>query len=286
MGGGIAILTAKANLPTILVEKTQELADAALERITREIDVQIARWAMTESEKRLVLKNLQIGKKLDLAKDVDLVISAVPDDLNLKKQIFGQLEAMCQTHTIFSTITSVLSITELATALTRPEQMIGLHFMSLVLKAKLVEIVRGVKTSQKTYETSKAFIHKLGKIGIEVFESPGFVTTRLIAPLINEAMYVLMERVASAEDIETAMRFGYNMPMGPLELADRIGLDTLLNLMNHLFRETGELKFRPCPLLKKFVRAQYLGVKTGEGFFKYDLETEQRQPFFVHRELL
>ena len=156
--------------------------------------------------------------------------------------------------------------------------MIGLHFLNPVLKTKLVEIVRGFKTSDATYEISKKFVQSLSKRGIEVFESPGFVTTRLILPLLNEAMYALMEGVASAEDIETAMKLGYNMQMGPLEIADRIGLDRVLISMDHLFRESGDQKFRPCPLIKKLVRAQHVGAKSGEGFFKYDLQSGKKLP--------
>lgn len=271
-------MTAKSALETILIEKNQILADKALENITRDIDAQITRWAMTESEKKLILTNLQVGADLKLVEKADLVISAVPDDLELTKQIFTQLNSVCRAETIFATHTSVLSITELATVLRHPEKMLGFVFSNPVLRAKLVEIVRGFKTSDETYETGKAFIKSLEKMGIGVFESPGFVTTRLIVPLLNEAIYVLLEGVASAEDIDTAMKLGYNMQTGPLELADRIGLDTLLNHMTHLFKESGELKFRPCPLIKKLVRAQQLGVKTGEGFFEYDKETGKKIP--------
>ncbi len=276
MGSGIAIMTTKSGFKTILVEKTQDLADTALENIQREMDKQIARWGMTDPEKKLVLANLQIEDDLEQAKEAQLVIEAVPDNLTLKKQIFSQLDAICQPETIFTTVSSVMSVTELATLLSYPEKMLGLHFLNPVLRIKLVEIVRGFKTSDDTYETGSKFVNSLGKKGIEVFESPGFVTTRLIIPLLNEAMYALLEGVASAEDIDMAMKLGYGLQMGPLELADRIGLDTLLNLMRHLFRETGDLKFRPCPLIRKLIRAQHLGLKTGEGFFTYDSETGKR----------
>lgn len=277
MGSGIATVTAKSGLKTILVEKTQDLADIALENIDREMDKQIARWGMTEAEKKLVLTNLQVGDNLEQAQGVQLVICAVPDNLKLQKEIFIQLNSICPPETIFTTISSVLSVTALATGLSHPEKMLGLHFLNPVFRTKLVEIVRGFKTSDAVYETGKAFVQSLGKKGVEVIESPGFVTTRLIIPLINEAMYALLEGVASAEDIDLAMKLGYGMQMGPLEMADRTGLDTLLNLMIHLFKETGELKFRPCPLIKKLIRAQQFGVKTGEGFFKYDPETGKRE---------
>lgn len=277
MGSGIATVTAKSGLKTILIEKTQDLADTSLENINREMDKQIARWGMTEAEKKLVLKNLHVEDNLEQAQDAHLVICAVPDNLKLQKEIFTQLNSICPPETIFTTISSVLSVTALATVVSHPEKMLGLHFLNPVFRTKLVEIVRGFKTSDDTYETGRMFVHSLGKKGIEIIESPGFVTTRLIIPLVNEAMYALLEGVASAEDIDTAMKLGYGMQMGPLEMADRAGLDTLLTLMNHLFRETGELKFRPCPLIKKLIRAQHLGVKTGEGFFKYELETGKRE---------
>ena len=277
MGSGIATVTAKSGLKTILIEKTQELADTSLENINREMDKQIARWGMTEAEKKLVLKNLHVEDNPEQAQDAQLVICAVPDNLKLQKEIFTQLNSICPPETIFTTISSVLSVTALATVVSHPEKMLGLHFLNPVFRTKLVEIVRGFKTSDDTYETGRTFVNSLGKKGIEIIESPGFVTTRLIIPLVNEAMYALLEGVASAEDIDTAMKLGYGMQMGPLELADRAGLDTLLTLMNHLFRETGELKFRPCPQIKKLIRAQHLGVKTGEGFFKYDPETGKRE---------
>ncbi len=276
MGSGIAIVVAKSSRKTILIEKDAEQAEAAKHRITQEMDKQIARWGMTGSEKKLVLSGLQVEDDIEAVKDADLVITALPDDLELKKTILERVGAICRPETIFATNTSVLSVTELATTLPHPEKMLGLHFMNPVLSVKLVEIVRGFKTSDETYKIGKAFVNSLGKQGIGVMESPGFVTTRLILPLINEAMYALLEGVASAEDIDKAMKLGYGMSSGPLELADRIGLDILLTSMTHLFRESGELKFRPCPLLRKLVRAQHFGLKTGEGFFKYDKDTGKR----------
>jgi 3-hydroxybutyryl-CoA dehydrogenase len=284
VGSGIAIVVAKAGLKTILTEETQALANEALEGITREMDAQIARWGMTNSEKKLVLTNLNIGDTIERSAQAQIVIMAVPDDLDLQKQLFRRLDSICQPDTIFTTSASVLSITELATVLRHPEKMLGLHFLNPVLKTKLVEIVRGFQTSDDTYETGKKLVSLLGKKGIKVFETPGFVTTRLIIPLINEAMYALMEGVASADDIDTAMKLGYNMQTGPLELADRIGLDRVLTYMEHLFRESGELKFRPCPLIKKYVRAQELGVKSGKGFFEYNPETGKlKQNLFEER---
>jgi 3-hydroxybutyryl-CoA dehydrogenase len=280
MGCGIAIVSAKAGFKTVLIDKSQELVDAALGIIDQEMDAQIARWGMTESEKKLVQANLDVSDQPGKAKEAQLVISAVPDELELKKQVFSHYSAICAEDTIFTSISSVLSVTELATVLEHPEKVLGLHFLNPVFRTKVVEIVRGFKTSDDTFQTGKAFVSALGKQGVEIIESPGFVTTRLIVPLLNEAMYALMEGVASAEDIDSAMRLGYGMRVGPLEMADRMGLETLLNLMNNLFRETGDLKFRPCPLIKKLVRARHLGTKTGEGFFTYDPKTGKR----LHRD--
>ncbi len=276
VGSGIAIVTAKAGLTTILTEKTDELVEISKENIGREMDTQIARWGMTESEKKLVMANLNMGSNIERSKDAQLVICAIHDDVEEQKDVFRRLNALCLPETIFSTNASVLSVTELATVLNHPENMLGLHFLNPVLKTKLVEIVRGFKTSDATYDIGKKFIQSLGKRGIEVFESPGFLTTRLILPLINEAMYALMEGVASAEDIDTAMKLGYNMQMGPLEIADRMGLDRVLISMEHMFKESGDQKFRACPLIKKLVRAQHIGAKTGEGFFKYDLNSGKK----------
>lgn len=276
MGAGIAIITAKAGLKTIIIDITEDLANAAMERIDQEMDMQIARWGMTESEKKLVGVNLEATDDPEKAADAELVICAVPDELDLKKRVFTQYDGICGDDTIFTTVSSVLSVTELASVLKRPENMLGLHFLNPVFKTPVVEIVQGFKTSPDTFQTGKDFVAKLGKKGVEIVESPGFVTTRLIVPLLNEAMYALMEGVTSKDDVDSAMKLGYGMQFGPLELADRMGLDTLLNLMNHLFRETGESKFRPCPLIKKLVRAQHLGVKTGEGFFTYDPKTGKR----------
>ncbi len=278
IGGGIAILTAKIGLATIVTEKSRTLADEALENIIQKIDTQIARWGMTESEKKFILTNLDIGDDLERSSQAQLVICAIPNVLEEQKQVFGQLNSLCQPETIFTTSASVLSITALASALDHPENALGLHFLPPILKTKLVEVFRGFKTSDEVYETGREFIKTLGKEAVEVFESPGLVTTRLILALLNEAMYVLLEGVASAEDIDIAMKLGYNMQVGPLELADRIGLDRVLISMEHLFRESGDVKFRPCPLFRKLVRAQHFGFKTGEGFFKYDIQTGKKLP--------
>lgn len=278
LGSGIAIVTAKAGLKTIVTEKTQELAEAALENVKQDIDRQIARWAMTEAEKKFILTNLDIGDDLDRSYQAQLVISTIPTILDEQKRTFHRLSSICSPETIFTSSNSVVSITELAAEIEHPENMMGLHFLPPVLETKLVEIVRGYTTSDQTYEHGKIFVESLGRTSIEVFESPGFVTGRIIFSLVNEAMYVLSEGVASAEDIDKAITLGYNMEIGPLELADRTGLDRFLMSMEYLFKETGDTKFRPCPLIKKLVRAKHLGVKTGKGVFSYDKTTGKRIP--------
>ena len=276
LGSGIAIVSAKAGLKTILTEKTPELAAAAAANISHEIDLQIARWGMTASDKKFILANLQIGAELERSEPAQLVISAIPTLHEEHKRVFQRLTTICHPDTVFTSSSSVLSITELAAELDHPENMLGLHFLLPVLGTKLVEIVRGYATSDETYAIGAKFIKMIGKTGIEVFESPGFVTTRVIFPLINEALYVLLEGVASADDIDKALELGYNMETGPLELADRIGLDRILVSMDHLFKETGDIKYRPCPIIKKLVRAKHFGVKTGQGIFTYDAETGKK----------
>lgn len=278
IGSSIAIVTAKAGLKTILTEKTEALAEAAVENVKKALDQQIARWAMTEAEKKFVLANLDIGADLDRSHQAQLVISTIPTIPNEQKHTFHHLNSICSPETIFTSSNSVVSITELASEISHPENMIGLHFLPPVLETNLVEIVRGYTTSDETYEQAKHFVESLDRTSIEVFESPGYVTGRIIFSLVNEAMYVLSEGVASAEDIDKAITLGYNMEIGPLELADRTGLDRFLMSMEYLFKETGDTKFRPCPLIKKLVRAKHLGVKTGKGIFSYDKTTGKRIP--------
>ncbi|NOY77864.1 MAG: 3-hydroxybutyryl-CoA dehydrogenase [Calditrichaeota bacterium] len=272
MGRGIAQTVAAKGIDVYLVEINQKALEEAIKGIEQNIDAEIAKWGMTESDKRAILARIHGTTQLDELKrrKVDLIIEAVPEEMAVKKRVLGEIDKTCARDILFITNTATLSITEIAADLRRKDRLIGMHFLNPVPKTALVEIVRGLSTSDQTFAEAKNFAQEIGKTPVEVFEYPGYITARVIVPFLNEAMYVLMEGVASADDIDTAMRLGFNFGIGPLTLIDQIGLDELLLWMESLFRELGELKYRPCPLLRKLVRAGYLGKKTGKGIFEYD----------------
>ncbi len=278
MGQGIAEMLSHNGLDVYLVEKTEQTLEQAYANIEVSLEKQIEKWAITAAEKKLILSRIhKVTDKSKLA-EVDMVIETVTEDMDLKKQVFAELDSVTRQDIILASNTSTLSLTEIASVVARPERVIGLHFLHPVSRIELVEIVRGLRTSDETFSQAKHFVESvIQKKGIMVFESPGFVTTRLICILINEALHTLQEGVASAEDIDTAMRIGYDFRYGPLEMCDRFGLDSVLAAMERMFREYGELKFRPSVLLKKMVRAGHLGVKTGQGFFKYDRDGDRIQ---------
>ncbi|MGB5530044.1 MAG: 3-hydroxybutyryl-CoA dehydrogenase [Ignavibacteriaceae bacterium] len=270
MGNGITHVFALNNFNVSLVEVNEELINKAITTITKNLDRQVKKEVIKEEEKLNALKN--ISKIIGVEKtpgDVDLVIEAIYENKDAKLSIFNKLNNVVKPDTIFASNTSSISITELS-ASTRPDKFIGMHFMNPVPMMKLVEIIRGYSTSDPTYQTIKSLVEKLGKVPVEVFDYPGFISNRVLMPMINEAVFALMEGVASAEDIDTVMKLGMNHPMGPLTLADFIGLDVCLAIMEVLYDGFSDTKYRPCPLLKKMVAAQKLGRKTGEGFFKYD----------------
>ena len=272
MGKGVAQLVAANGIEAYIIELTEELAQEAIRGIEENIDAEIAKWGMTESEKRAILSRIFTSTDYNILnqKRVEVVIECVPEDLEIKKGVFKKLDEMLDHDALLITNTATLSITEIAADLKRKEWLIGMHFLNPVPKTPLVEIVRGMATSDETYRRAKEFAEELGKTPVEVFEYPGYITARVIVPLLNEALYVLMEGVASAEDIDTAIRLGFNFGVGPLTLADQIGLDELLLWMESLFSELGESKYRPCPLLRKLVRAGFLGKKVRKGIFEYD----------------
>ncbi|MFC3745891.1 3-hydroxyacyl-CoA dehydrogenase family protein [Paenibacillus sp. GCM10012306] len=276
MGQGIAEMLAAKGLDVMLVEKNEERLDYSYEMIETSLDKQLEKWAITQAEKKLILGRIQKVTHFAELSSCDMVIETIIEDLEAKQKVFHQLDQVCPSHIILASNTSTLSLTELASSTMYPERVIGMHFIYPVAKVDLVEIVRGLKTSDKTFEDTKAFVDEVvEKKGVMIYESPGFVTSRLICLLINEAMHVLQEGVASPQDIDDAMRIGYQFQYGPLEMADRFGLDSVQAALERMFREYGELKYRPSTILKKMVRAGQLGMKSGEGFFKYDKDGDR-----------
>lgn len=270
MGQGIAHTIAAAGLDVMVIEKdTAHLEKAKLD-LAESIDREIKRWAITKSEKKSILSRIKWELSLKKVSDFDLIIEAVDEDFNLKQLIFMELDSIAKQDTIFVSNTSTLSLTKLAETTSRPEKIIGMHFLHPVPKIPMVELVKCIHTSNNTVDLVREFAARIGKTPVEVYEYPGFVTTRAIVPLLNEAMYILLEGVATASDIDTAMRLGYNFQYGPLEMADMMGLDEVLAWMETLWKTLGEPRYRACPILRKLVRERKLGQKTGEGFFKYD----------------
>ena len=269
---GIAMTVARNALDVIMYDENEENLEEALKGIEFSIDREIEKWGMTESEKRAVLSRIETTTvKADLA-NAAIFFESKGKSEEEKKELISNLDFISDSDALLIMTTTTISVTEVSKILRDPSRLIGLHFIHPVYKVPIVEVVKGLKTSPKTVERTKQFLSDLGREYIEVFEYPGYVTTRVILPLLNEAMHVLMEGLASAEDIDKAIRLGYDMSMGPLALADFIGLDYVLEWLESLFKELGEAKFRPCPLLRKLVREEKLGLKTGEGFFKYDKE--------------
>jgi 3-hydroxybutyryl-CoA dehydrogenase len=225
---------------------------------------------MTKSEKKAILGRIIWDTSFDQIGDRDLIIEAVDEDFDLKVHIFTQLDKKAKQDCIFVSNSSTLSLTKISEKTSRPDKMIGLHFLNPVPKIPVVEVVKCVHTSAETIAKVKTFVSNIGKTPVEVYEYPGFVTTRAIVPLLNEAMHILLEGVATAKDIDTAMKLGYNFQMGPLEMADSMGLDEVLAWMETLWKTLGEPRYRACPILRKLVREMKLGKKSGEGFYKYD----------------
>jgi len=270
MGRSIATKVAQAGLNVCLKEASSERLDASRTELVASLDHEIAKFGITESEKKAILSRIRWVTQYDCAAECDLAIETVQEDLNLKRQILRELDRRMEADHPIVINTSTLSITELAAVIANPERVLGMHFLYPVTTTPVVEVVRGQLTSDEAYRRAIEFGRLLGKVPIKVFEMPGFVTTRVVLPLVNEAMHVVMEGVAEAAEVDLALKLGYDFKLGPLEWADRVGLDRVLNWMQHLHSESGEPRFRPCPLLKRLVRAGLLGAKTGRGFFTYD----------------
>ncbi len=270
MGQGIAQTIAAAGIDVRLIEKNKDYLEKAKAALSESLDREIKRWSLTQSEKKSILSRISWNLDYEKIEETDLLVEAVDEDFELKKEIFKQLDDLVKKETIFVSNTSTLSLTKLAESTSRADRVIGMHFLHPVPKVPLVELVKCLHTSNLTVEIIKEFAAKIGKTPVEVYEYPGFVTTRAIVPLLNEAMYILLEGVATARDIDTAMKLGYNFAYGPLEMADMMGLDEVLAWMETLWKTLGEPRYRACPILRKLVRERKLGKKTGEGFYKYD----------------
>lgn len=269
MGSGIAQVCAQAGYEVVLNDLKDEFVDRGLHVIRKNLSRQVEKERMTVEEMNTVLDRLTASTELTDAKDVDLVIEAAIENMEIKAKLFAQLDEIAPREAILASNTSSLPITEIAAATKRPEKVIGMHFMNPVPVMKLVEIIRGLATSDEVYQAIEDMTKTLKKVPVEVNDFPGFVSNRILMPMINEAIYTLYEGVATKEAIDDVMKLGMNHPMGPLTLADFIGLDTCLYIMETLHEGFGDTKYRPCPLLRKYVKAGWLGKKTGRGFYQY-----------------
>ncbi|MBI0392195.1 3-hydroxybutyryl-CoA dehydrogenase [Thermoactinomyces sp. CICC 24226] len=273
MGSGIAQVAAQSCFSVSLHDVAEEQVKKGLARIEGLLEKGVAKGKWTGEEKEAVLSRIQTTADLQEAvKDADLVIEAVVENMAVKTDLFRRLDQYSPKYAILASNTSSLPITEIAAATSRPESVIGMHFMNPVPVMKLVEVIRGLATSDEVNETVRNLAEKMGKVPVEVNDFPGFVSNRILMPMINEAIYAVHEGVASPEDVDTVMKLGMNHPMGPLTLADFIGLDTCLYIMETLYEGFGDSKYRPCPLLRKYVKAGWLGKKSGRGFYQYDNE--------------
>ena len=269
MGAGIVQAFAQKGYEVIVRDIKDEFVERGISVINKGLSKQVAKGKMTEEVKEEILARISGTTDMNLAADCDLVVEAAIENMKIKKEIFVELDKICKPEAILASNTSSLSITEVASATSRPDKVIGMHFFNPAPVMKLVEIIRGMATSQETFDVVKEAALAIGKEPVEVKEAPGFVVNRILIPMINEASFILQEGIASVEDIDTAMKYGANHPMGPLALGDLIGLDVCLAIMDVLYNETGDNKYRASNVLRKYVRAGWLGRKTGKGFYDY-----------------
>ena len=271
MGSGIAQVCAQTGERSVILHDAQPAAlEKAEQGLVRQLDRAVEKGRLSEAERDATLARIRFEPVFSTLETADIVIEAIIEDEGIKTRLFADLDALLPSHALIATNTSSLSITRLASATQRPSQVMGMHFMNPVPRMQLVELIRGAQTSDATCATIEALATQLGKTSVMARDFPGFIANRILMPLLNEAMFTLYEGVGSAQDIDTVMTLGMNHPMGPLSLADFIGLDTCLAIMTVLYEGFGDPKFRPCPLLKQYVDAGYLGRKTGRGFFTYD----------------
>ncbi|MGL5616457.1 MAG: 3-hydroxybutyryl-CoA dehydrogenase [Sarcina sp.] len=269
MGAGIVQAFAAKGYEVIVRDIKQEFVDKGLAGINKGLSKLVAKGKMTEEVKEEILSRISGTTDMNLAADCDLVVEAAVENMDIKKKIFAELDSICKEETILASNTSSLSITEVAAATKRADKVIGMHFFNPAPVMKLVEVIRGMTTSQETFDKVRELSENIGKTPVEVAEAPGFVVNRILIPMINEAAEILSEGIASVEDIDTSMKLGANHPMGPLALGDLIGLDVCLAIMDVLYKETGDSKYRASTLLRKYVRAGWLGRKSGRGFYQY-----------------
>ncbi len=277
MGRGISQVCAAAGYQVLLVDVADPALTEALKKIRGSLERAVERGSLTDHQAEAVLALIRPMVQLDRLRDVQLVIEAIPEELALKQELFTELNRVCEPQTVLASNTSSISITKLGTASSRPDRVVGLHFMNPAPVMRLVEVVRGLETSERTMSLAMELAKRLGKIPVVAKDVPGFIVNRVLIPMINEAVFTLEAGVASAEDIDLAMATGANHPVGPLALADRIGLDTVLAICDVLYQGLGDPKFHPCPLLRRYVEAGWLGRKTGHGFYVYGASGEKHE---------
>lgn len=270
MGSGIAQVAAQAGFRVILNDIQREFVDRGRRTIETNLSRSVEKGKMSAEDKEAVLSRLTLSVDLADGRDADFVVEAVTENMDVKAEIFRKLDGICPAHTVLASNTSSLPITEIAAVTKRPEKVIGMHFMNPVPVMKLVEIIRGLQTADEVYQLTEDLARQMGKVPVSVNDFPGFVSNRVLMPMINEAIYCVYEGVAEPEAIDEVMKLGMNHPMGPLTLADFIGLDTCLYIMEVLYEGFGDSKYRPCPLLRKYVKAGWLGRKSGRGFYVYN----------------